>query len=238
MKKESKVKSMISIAIIAMIVIMNTVVLAADTNYSAAIALTSSSKLKEGETVTVNMRLSSINAGAGIDALTAAIEYDTNVFETLSTSNFTSSTSWTPTFAAATNKMTGLKSEKVTSAENIFTITLKVKSSINVDSTTITIKNAVVSGGIIANGGTGDIKVNNASITISKEKDPTSLTEDFDNNATQKPVNVITLNDKTTKKTTLPKTGIEQYGLIAVVVIMIVAIFSYVVYKKIAKDIK
>ena len=236
MIQKTKIRSLFCIAIIAMIIIMNTAVLAAEANYSAGISLSSSSKLKEGETVTINVKLTSVNAGAGIDALTAGIEYDTNVFETLSTSNFTSSTGWTPTFAASTNKMTGLKSEKITSSENMFTITLKAKSEINVDSTTITLKNAVVSGGIIANGGTGDIKVNNASVTISKEKEATSITEDIE--TTNTAGNITILNDKTTSNKNIPKTGIEQYVLIALVGIMIVAIFSYAVYKNIAKDIK
>lgn len=238
MKKESMIKSIISTAIISMIVIMNSIVLAVDTNYSAGITLTSDSKLKEGETVTINVKLSNVNAGAGIDTLTAGIEYDKNVFEILSTSNFTSSTSWIPTFAPGTNKITAQKSQKVTSVENMFTITLKVKSAINVDSTTIVLKDIVVSGGIIANGGTGDINVNNASVTISKEKAPTSLTEDFEASTTKKPENVTTINDKTsTKKTVLPKTGIGQYGTISVIIIM-VAIISFILYKKISKDVK
>lgn len=237
MKKEKTIKSLIAVAIIAMIVIMNTVVLAADTNYSAGISLASDSKLKEGETVTINVKLTSVNAGEGIDALTAGIEYDTNVFETLSTSNFTSSTSWTPTFAAQTNKMTALKNEKVTAAETMFTITLKVKSSISVDSTTIKLKDIVVSGGIVANGGTGDISVSNTSVTISKEKEAASITEKP--TPTPTPVNNTTVKDTTTtKKTTLPKTGIAQYGTIAIVVVAIIGIFSYVLYKKIAKDVK
>ena len=234
MKKESKIKSLIAIVIIAMIVIMNTIVLAADTNYLVGMSLTSNSKLKEGETVIINVNLTSVNAGAGIDALTAAIDYDTNVFETLSTASFTSNTSWTPTFAAATNKMTGLKSQKVTAPETMFTITLKVKSSISVDSTTITLKDIVVSGGIVANGGTGDIKVNNASVTISKEKEPTPTPTPIPTPTN----NTIVKDTTTTNKTKLPKTGIAQYGTIAIVVVAIIGIFSYVLYKKIAKDVK
>lgn len=241
MIKELKIKSLITICIIAMIVIMNTVVLAADTNYSAGILLTSNSKLKEGETVTINVNLSDVNAGAGIDALTAEIEYDTNVFEELSTSSFTSSTNWTPTFAASTNKMTALKNNKVTAAETMFTITLKVKSEISVDSTTITLKDIVVSGGIVANGGTGDIQVNNASVTINKEKDSTSTTTPT-NNTVNNTTNIITnttIKDNTiTNTATLPKTGIEKYGTIAIVVVAIIGIFSYALYKKIAKDVK
>lgn len=272
MKSKVEVKSLISIIMIIMIIMMNTIVLASTEKYSAKMSLTSSSKLKEGETVVVNVNLTNVNAGAGIDALTAGIEYDTNVFEVLSTSSFKSDTSWVPTFAAATNKMTALKSEKVTSAETMYTINLKVKSSINVDSTTITLKNIVVSGGIIANGGTGDINVGNASVTISKEKDATGSTEEpkdntvnNDNNGTTNNGNATngdnnsnanknsskvnatksntsvkknTVDNTVTKRSTLPKAGIEQYGMIAIFVIAIVAIFSYILYKKISKEVK
>lgn len=229
MESKSKIKSLIAIAIIAMIVVMNTAALAADTNYSAGISLTSNSKLKEGETITVNVNLTSVNAGAGINALTVdAVEYDTNVFEELSTSSFTSSTNWSPTYAASTNKMTALKNEKVTAPETIFTITLKVKSSITVDSTTITLKSIKVSGGAIVNNGTGDIVVNDASVTISKET-----------TNTKKPTNNTVIKDiTTTNKTTLPKTGVAQYGTMAIVVVAIIGIFSYALYKKIAKDVK
>lgn len=231
MESKSKIKSLIAIAIIAMIIVMNTAVLAADTNYSAGISLTSNSKLKEGETITVNVNLTSVNAGAGINALTVdTVEYDTNVFEELSTSSFTSSTNWSPTYAASTNKMTALKNEKVTAPETIFTITLKVKSSITVDSTTITLKGIKVSGGAIVNNGTGDIAVNDASVTISKEKEPVTPTT---------PINNTVIKDiTTTNKTTLPKTGVAQYGTIAIVVVAIIGIFSYALYKKIAKDVK
>lgn len=231
MENKSKIKSLIAIAIIVMIVIINTVVLAA--NYSVGISLKSNAKLKEGETITINVNLTNVNAGEGINALTVGkIEYDTNVFEELSTASFTSTTNWSPTFATQTNKMTALKNEKVTKPETMFTITLKVKSSINVDSTTITLKDMVVSGGIVSNGGTGDILVNDASITISKEKDAIDITKPT-NNTTN------TIKDTTTtNKTTLPKTGIAQYGTIAIVIVAIIGIFSYVLYKKISKDVK
>lgn len=230
MKNELKIKTLIAIMIMAIIVVMNTFVLAEDTNYSAGISLTSNSKLKEGETVTVNVKLTSVNAGAGIDALTAKIEYDTNVFEELATTNFTSSTGWTPAFSSTTNKMTLLKSEKVTSEETIFTINLKVKSSISVDSTKITLKDIVASGGVLESGGTGDIVVNNSSVTINREKTATTTTEKPENN---KVIQDIT----TTTKTTLPKTGIKRYGA-AIILLMVIAIIGIILYKKIAKDVK
>lgn len=257
MKGKLEVKSLITIIMLIMIATISTITVAATgEEFSVKMSLTSNSKLKEGETVVINVNLTDIKAGEGIDALTAGIEYDTNVFEALSTSSFKSDTSWTPTFAPSTNKMTALKSEKVKSAETMYTITLKVKPSISVESTKITLNNIVVSGGIVANGGTGDIDVGTASVTISKDKDASGSTEKpkdntvnnggtTNNNASKAnttksntSVKKNTIDNTVTKRSTLPKAGIEQYGMIAILVIAIVAIFSYVLYKRISKDVK
>lgn len=234
MKKQLNAKSLIAILIIAMIVIANTVVLAADTDYTAGVALTSNSELKEGEIVNINLSVTNINAGAGIDTITAAIEYDKNVFETLSTTSFISNTSWIPSFAAETNRVNAQKSTKITAPETIYTISLKVKSTINVDSTTITLKDIVVSGGILASGGTGDIEVKDASVTIKRET-PAETPEE---KPEETPKNNTIKDTTTTPKKELPKTGIEQYGTVAIVIVAIIGIFSYVLYKKIAKDVK
>ena len=145
--------------------------------------------------------------------------------------------------------MTALKNEKVKTSETVFSITLKVKSSISVDSTKVTLKNIVVSGGIVANGGTGDINVNDISVTISKAKAAESTTENTtkndeitisknENKTTGSKTKNTVAKDNTTAKKTLPKTGLQEYGVIAIVVVAIVGTFSYFVYKRIAKDVK
>lgn len=240
MKSNSKMKSLMMIAIIAIMLTISTIA-NASTGDSVGMSLTSNSKLKEGDTVTVNVNLTSINAGNGIDTITGELSYDTNVFETLSTSSFTASNEWTPSYASSTNMLTVLKNSKVKSPETVLTITLKVKNTISVNSTTITLKNIVVSGGREVDGGTGDIKVNNASVTLSKAQEPASSTEEPTNTpAPQNTVkqNSISKDNTTTKTTTLPKTGLEQYGVIAIVVVAIIGIFSYGLYKKIEKDVK
>lgn len=245
MKNNLKIKSLMIVAIIAIMLIISTTV-NASTGDSVAMSLTSNSKLKEGDTVTVNVNLTSINAGNGIDTITAALSYDTNVFETLSSSSFTASNDWTPSYASSTNMLTILKNSKVKSPEAVLTITLKVKSTISVDSTTIKLEDIVVSGGREVDGGTGDISVNNASVTLSKAKDATSATEQPTNTSTKENTvkqntvkqNSTTKDNTTSKKSTLPKTGLEQYGAIAIVVVAIIGIFSYGLYKKIEKDVK
>ena len=239
---KAKLKTLITVSIMALILVISTISNAA----SVGMTLSSNSKLKAGDTVTVTMSLGNIDAGNGIDTITAELNYDKNVFETVETSNLIASNSWTPTYASSTNMLTVLKNSKVTKGETVLTITLKVKSTLSVKSTTVTLKDIVVSGGRVQDGGTGDINVNNASVTINADSDAISKNENTISNTTTTTNTTTnttkqntTLKDNTvTKKTTLPKTGIEQGGVIAIVVIAIVGTFSYVLYKKTSKEVK
>lgn len=237
---KTKLKTLITVSIMALIVVISTISNAA----SVGMTLSSNSKLKAGDTVTVTMSLGNIDAGNGIDTITAELNYDKNVFETVETSNLIASNSWTPTYASSTNMLTVVKNSKVTKGETVLTITLKVKSTLSVKSTTVTLKDIVVSGGRVQDGGTGDISVNNASVTINADSDAISKNENTTGNTTNSSKTNTTkqnttLKDNTvTKKTTLPKTGIGQSGVIAIVVIAIVGTFSYVLYKKTSKEVK
>ena len=241
------IKNILFVIMIMLVMILTlsiNVKAANEKGYTVSMSMTSDSKLVEGDTVLVNVKLTNINAGKGIDTLTAQIDYDTNVFETLTSSDFASNTSWIVSYAESTKIVTAQKNSYVTSAETMFTISLKVKQTISADSTTVTLKGRTSAGenNIIVSGGeeTGDIAVNNISVTISKDKQSTSTTEPTNtvsNNTVSQKTN--TVKDSTTTKTTaLPKTGIEQYGLTAIVIVAIIGIFSYVLYKKIAKDVK
>lgn len=243
---KTKLKTLITVSIMALIVVISTISNAA----SVGMSLSSNSKLKAGDTVTVTMSLGNIDAGNGIDTITAELNYDKNVFETVETSSFIANNSWTPTYASSTNMLTVLKNSKVTKGETVLSITLKVKSTLSVSSTTVTLKDIVVSGGRVQDGGTGDISVNNASVTINADADAisknentisntTTVTNTTNTSKTNTTKQNTTLTDNTvTKKTTLPKTGIEQGGVIAIVVIAIVGVFSYVLYKKTSKEVK
>ena len=133
---KTKLKTLITVSIMALIVVISTISNAA----SVGMLLSSNSKLKAGDTVTVTMSLGNIDAGNGIDTITAELNYDKNVFETVETSNLIASNSWTPTYASSTNMLTVLKNSKVTKGETVLTITLKVKSTLSVKSTTVTLK--------------------------------------------------------------------------------------------------
>lgn len=236
MSKKINVKLITVVFIMALILTISTIVNA----YSVGMTLTSNSKLKAGETVTVTVNLGTVDAGNGIDTITGELNYDKNVFETLASSNFTASNEWTPTYAASTNMISLLKNTKVKAGETVLTITLKVKSSISVKSTTITLKDIVVSGGRVADGGTGDITVNNASVTINAESSSTNTVTPTNTTSTKTNTNTTTTtkDNTVTSKAKLPKAGLEQYGILAIIVVAIVGIFSYVLYKKTSKEVK
>ena len=206
MNKIVNIKTIMTITFIIMLIVMSTISLA-DEEYSVGMTLTSSSKLNEGETVIVNVNLTNIVAGDGINAITAKLNYDKNVFEQLSTTNFKSANNWMSTFSENTNKMVIFKTNKVTQGETVLSIELKVKSSINVDSTTITLQDITVSGGILGNGGTGDICVKNTSVTIIKPQE--SKTTENKNQGTKQQTNTTNTNNNKTN-TTNTSTNIEN----------------------------
>ena len=96
MRRSLKMKVLVVLVMILIMTAISTMANAADANYSVGMSLTSSSKLKAGDTVRIEVNLTSINAGDGIDTITAAINYDANVFEDITTADMTASNDWTP----------------------------------------------------------------------------------------------------------------------------------------------
>lgn len=229
-------KALVVIMVAIMMVSIGTLSNAVGENYSVGMSLTSDSKLKAGDTVKINVNLTSISAGDGIDTIAGELNFDKNVFEAPTASAFTSSSAWTPTYASSTNMITLMKNEKVTSAEAVVTISLKVKDTINVTSTKITLGDIIVSGGSVDIGGTGDIKVNDVSITINADAPATPGQGGTATGTTN--TNTAKKDNTTTNTNTLPKTGLGQLGMILIVVLAVVGIFSYVLYKKTEKIVK
>ncbi len=208
MKKTAKIVTILMIAFI--IISYASVVNAA----SVGVTLNSSSKLKAGDTIEVTLKIGNISAGEGIDAIVASLDYDKNVFEQVTQNNFVGLNQWNVNIYDATTQIfTMTKSAKVNTPSDVLKITLKVKNPVNVNSTTVTIKDISASGGAVDVGGTGDITVQNTSVIIQKETTTTVVPE--------KP------------NTNLPKTG-EEVGIIAsIAVISVIAVIAYMKYRNI-----
>lgn len=134
--------------------------------------LTSASELVAGQTVEVNLAITSIDAGEGIDALVGKINYDKNVFEELTEEGFEGKNRWNfQIFSPETGLFTLSKSSKVNTNSEVLKLTLKVKEGVNLDSTKISMTDVVVSGGAVSSGGTGDIEVGEISVTINAKQE-------------------------------------------------------------------
>lgn len=227
-------KALVVIMIAIMVISIGTLVNAAEGNYSVGMSLTSNSKLKAGDTVKIDVKLNSISAGDGIDTIAGEFTFDKDVFETPATTDFVSNTSWIPNYAASTNMITFMKNQKVTATETVVTINLKVKDMISVKSTKVTLGDIIVSGGTVDTGGTGDIEVKDISVTISTE----STTPNQPTTTNQSGTTTTKKDSTTTNTKTLPKTGLGQLGIILVIVLAVVGIFSYILYKKTEKYVK
>lgn len=215
--------------------------------YSAKASLTSTSNLQAGETLQVSFNIIDIEAGAGIDALKGQLVYDSNVLEPIIQDDINGKNSWgISMFKEDTYGFSLTRGSKFTAGGTVLNLTFKVKPNITVTSTKISINDISVSGGSVANGGTGDILVGNASVTISAIEPPQSSTEEPTPtpDPTPAPTTPSTTQQNTAKDTTvtntkqLPKAGISMYGIIAVFVVVIIAALSYVLYKKTAKEVK
>ena len=221
-------KIMLLLIIISMLISLTIIVNA----YSATASVNSSTKkIEPGSTVTVTLNINPIETGNGIDTVVAELDYDKNVFETVESSNLSAGSNWTPTFASSTNMMTLTKTSKVTSAETVLSITFKVKETMNVDSTTISLKDITVSGGRVQDGGTGDIDVSSTSITLTREKVVTPTEET--------PAPVVKQDETKTKTEKIPQTGAEDVIVYSIFggAIFITGI-TFGLYANLAKDVK
>lgn len=127
--------------------------------FSCSMSLdTNKSEYKPGDDVVVDVKLTNIDAGDGVNALIATLEYDTN---SLTYVSMQGQNTWNPTYNAANGKVIMDRSVPVTTPETVLTINFKVKEQ-SAKKPTITMKNISTSGGIA----TGDIAVSNISKTI------------------------------------------------------------------------
>lgn len=129
----------------------------------------STTEVEKGGTVKVVVSVNSIDAGNGLNALLGNLEYDNNIFETVSSNDINALNRWDAiTYNANSGKLVTTKAEFVNNNSDVFEINLKVKSTATVGSTTVTLKN------ISASNSQQDISAQNTSCTITvKEKTTT-----------------------------------------------------------------
>lgn len=189
--------------------------------------------LKPGDTVEINLNLSNINAGElGINTLEAVLEYDSNVFEEVTQSSFSSLNNWSITYNNEDTEYKGkflavIVVAGVKENQDIGKITLKVKSGAKDTNTTVKIKN------ITSNNGKQLIKENDKQVTF-------KVGNSNNNTQTNTPVvntgntsSGITVQNENLSPSKLPQTGIGNYiFFICLGILIIAAAIGYGRYKK------
>lgn len=196
--------------------------------YTAKTSLSTDATLKEGETITIKFKLSSLDLGNGVDALQAKLEYDESVFESITSTDILGTNGWSMNgYSTNSKKFTATRSSLMTTDGDVIAVSLKVKSGITAKTTKVTMKDIIVSGGQADNGGTGDVELSDASVTINAPQSSNNVNVDKTNTT------VTNKTDTTqTQKPTLPKTGITPITVIAIIALAAIAIISFILYKK------
>lgn len=183
--------------------------------FSTTMSLTTTSQIKPGGVVEVTLKITNIDAGDGIDAVVATVEYDKNIFDEITEDNIETLNKWkVGAYNEDSGEFTLLKSSKVKTPSDVLKISFRAKESANVDKATIKIKNISASGGAVEFGGTGDIQIQEVSVSIPKatgtEKPPVvnEVVNEVTNEVVEDPVvNNIVNNEVTNQVTNTTKTN-------------------------------
>lgn len=256
-------KKSISVIILILLILSSTIVNAAD--FSCTLKMKpSKNTIKAGDTIDINVVVEGLTISDGAPGLTnldGYLEYDNKIFEDVKKSNIDCGDNRSVTYDSESKRIYIHKDNDNGVIRNngvtIFTIKMKVKEDAIIENTQVVIRN------IIVTDNNQEYKIDSISTQLTKEGENTNNPSDENEINGNTPVdgNIVdngngntnnggsnngnnsgsknTIKDNTvTKSNTLPKTGVAQYGTIAIVVVAIIGIFSYALYKKIAKDVK
>ena len=241
MKKHLKILFTI---IILLLILLPTQVQADSFQFNAT---ANKSNVQPGETVTITLNVSDINAGElGINTLEAYLEYDSTIFEEVTQSDIQSLNNWAITYNEEETEYKGkmlavILQDGVTENQDIGTITLKVKNGVSYTNTTIKLKN------IASNNGEELIAETDKAIPLEIGTKPLEEpgtddgnNNDNDNNGTGNNgtgnnggSNNQQNSDTSTNK--FPNTGVINYLIITISVVAIIAVVVYIKYKQYKK---
>lgn len=207
MEKATKIK----VVAIAMVLFMLVLILGmtnVSNAYSITGELTSSGNLKAGQQASVTLDFSNIDAADGIMSITVdKIDYDTSVFNTVTSSNFTGSNGWSVSYSTTNQILTLTNDQHITADGPVVTLTLTANNVVTKTESKVYFENIVASAGLT----TGDIPVGTKfasiktaeNVIVNPDPDP-ALTPDPDPIPTPEPV----IEEKNTTNTiTTPKTN-------------------------------
>lgn len=232
-----------------MIASLITFTLAASYNVKITLKDVTSANIEQGQSITFVIKLSNIDAGDGIGAVSGKFEYDTNVFEEIKAADIVAGSGWGSISYNDQNDRRGefvterAAGDIVSEDNDLMEITAKVKENAVLGRTEIKISN------ISASNGNEDIEISDvkAAITIvdaygnsiSNNTVNNSINNSLNNTANNAINNTAnntiknTVNNNTGSTSGIPSAGIEDYFVPSIMILIVVAFISFIQYKKV-----
>lgn len=186
---------------------------------------------KPGDTITVDLGMADIDqSGDGINAIQGDISYDENIFESVDI--VSAGSNWSASLNKSDNSnlkgrfvINNMNNQK--STQVVGQLKAKIKSGVTVSTATIELKN------VFSSYGNTDTSKSNKTITVKIITSPTQNSNNSNNNNSSNSVAQKTTNkENISKASNLPKTGLNSWIGVAIVLAIIGVIVGYICYKK------
>ena len=154
-----------NIIIIALVIVMLTFAMVgkvfAAGSFSASLT-PNNSRVSKGSEVKVTFKISGINVEGGINAITATLDYDSDVLD-LPKDNVEGVNNWSATYNADTYKLAIDRAEVVKEDQEVLTMTFKVKDSTSVTTTAVKLKSIAAANSTLSD----EVKISDITTNIS-----------------------------------------------------------------------
>ena len=225
-------KKIMSIVFLVMLIsILGITTVMATTNFTIGLTADKTT-VGRGQTVTITVAVDNFTAGErGINAMKGTLSYDKNVFEEVVSSDLKAQNGWSSiTYNGENGLFVTENSEFIAEKQDVFTITLKAKTTATLADTAITIKD------VEASDLDTEIYPSDQTITVKVTETTSGGNNNNVNNTTIiTPTENSTVIKNTSTSEDLPKTGLEDYVLPVIIVVLALALVSYIGYKRIDK---
>lgn len=186
---------------------------------------------KPGDTITVDLGMADIDqSGDGINAIQGDISYDENIFENVDI--VSAGSNWSASLNKSDNSnlkgrfvINNMNNQK--STQVVGQLKAKIKSGVTASTATIELKN------VFSSYGNTDTSKSNKTITVKIITSSTQNSNNSNNNNSSNSVAQKTTNkENISKASNLPKTGLNSWIGVAIILAIIGVIVGYICYKK------
>lgn len=213
---------------------------AADT-YSASLT-PSSTRVSKGADVTITLKLTDINVQDGISVVEAVLKYDSDVLS-IKESDVKAGDGWAINYNEENSKLTIDRSDSITEDSEIATFKFKVDESTSATTTAVSLVsvaagNASISEKIKISDISTNLQISSGALqpssTPTTSPTTTTTTEPSSTPSTTPSSTPSTTPSQTTvKEDNMPNTGSEDYIIPLMAIVAILAVISFIGYKKI-----